>query len=269
MLKPPKKPAKKAKLQASTRRAARPSDDTEEYYDDEFEPNMKLSRAFIVVLLLHVVAVGGIFAFNNLKSDSGGMPNEFEPGPQAAQNPEQTGEMRNPSRPAVPASNPAPMRNTPTAPIQPASPQSAKKPVHVVRSGETLTTIAALYAVNVESLKRENRLENTAFIRVGQQIVVPEKTSELPDSAEIQKLLAPPVKPATAQAVAAARPATGGPATAGNLSDSGKLYYVEKGDNPYAIARKLNVSYTDLLKLNNIDDPKKLQIGQALRIPGQ
>ena len=40
-----------------------------------------------------------------------------------------------------------------------------------------------------------------------------------------------------------------------------------KGDNPVAIARKLHVSYAGLLKLNKIDDPKKLQIGQKLRIP--
>src|SRR5260221_2641918 len=40
------------------------------YSEDEYlieEPNVKLSRAFVVVLLLHVVAVGGIFAFSALK----------------------------------------------------------------------------------------------------------------------------------------------------------------------------------------------------------
>src|SRR5215510_4081272 len=32
------------------------------------EPNMKLSRALLIVLLLHVVAVSGIIAFNAIKS---------------------------------------------------------------------------------------------------------------------------------------------------------------------------------------------------------
>ena len=32
------------------------------------EPNMKLSHAFMVVLALHVVAVGGLFAFNKVKA---------------------------------------------------------------------------------------------------------------------------------------------------------------------------------------------------------
>ena len=52
------------RLRATSQRA------TAKYAPDEHEveePNVKLSRAFIVVLLLHVVAVGGIFAFSALK----------------------------------------------------------------------------------------------------------------------------------------------------------------------------------------------------------
>jgi LysM repeat protein len=42
---------------------------------------------------------------------------------------------------------------------------------------------------------------------------------------------------------------------------------VKKGDNPVAIAKKLKVSYNDLIALNHIDDPRKLQIGQKLIVP--
>lgn len=48
------------------RASARAARADEEYY--EAEPNMKLSHAFMVVLVLHVVAVGGIWAFNQLNS---------------------------------------------------------------------------------------------------------------------------------------------------------------------------------------------------------
>src|SRR5205807_8527867 len=37
-------------------------------FDDIPEPNMKLSRALLIVLLLHVVAVSGIIAFNAIKT---------------------------------------------------------------------------------------------------------------------------------------------------------------------------------------------------------
>ena len=51
------------------------------------------------------------------------------------------------------------------------------------------------------------------------------------------------------------------------VSSSGKSYVVKKGDNPVGIAKKLKVSYNDLMSLNHIDDPRKLQIGQKLLIP--
>ncbi len=50
-------------------------------------------------------------------------------------------------------------------------------------------------------------------------------------------------------------------------SDSGKIYVIGKGENVYTIAQKLKVSTESLLKLNQIDDPKRLKPGQKLRIP--
>src|SRR5215471_18869867 len=37
-------------------------------FEEMPEPNMKLSRALLIVLLLHVVAVSGIIAFNAIKN---------------------------------------------------------------------------------------------------------------------------------------------------------------------------------------------------------
>ena len=51
------------------------------------------------------------------------------------------------------------------------------------------------------------------------------------------------------------------------IEDSGKVYVVVKGDNPVTIARHQHVNYDALLELNQIDDPRKLQIGQKLIIP--
>jgi hypothetical protein len=48
---------------------------------------------------------------------------------------------------------------------------------------------------------------------------------------------------------------------------SGNFYVVAKGDNPVSIAKKLKVSQSELLAANNIDDPRKLQIGQKLIVP--
>ena len=40
-------------------------------YEEMSEPNMKLSRALLIVLVLHVVAVAGIIAFNAIKTRQG------------------------------------------------------------------------------------------------------------------------------------------------------------------------------------------------------
>src|SRR3954454_6720524 len=59
--------AKKKKLRASTARRPLRIAATADY-DEMAEPNMKLSRALLIVLLLHVVAVSGIIAFNAIKT---------------------------------------------------------------------------------------------------------------------------------------------------------------------------------------------------------
>jgi LysM repeat protein len=144
------------------------------------EPNMKLSRALLIVLLLHVVAVSGIIAFNAIKTRE----NSFSP-----ENAEQTENARAESTGT--ADKPV-AEKPPTATTQnEGAKQTQLKPLHSAVKQEHPKTIAS----------------------------------------------------------------------------SGKTYVVKKGDNPVTIAKKLNVSYSDLMALNHIDDPRKLQIGQELLVP--
>lgn len=79
---------------------------------------------------------------------------------------------------------------------------------------------------------------------------------------------APRVKPQPLVADPAKKTAPAAtPAAPMEAKDSGVLYTIAKGDTPVTIAKKLHVGYDDLLKLNKIDDPKKLRIGQKLHIP--
>src|SRR5438309_7121264 len=43
-------------------------------YGELAEPSMKLSRALLIVLLLHIVAVAGIIAFNAIKTRQASLP---------------------------------------------------------------------------------------------------------------------------------------------------------------------------------------------------
>ncbi len=177
-----KKPARK-KIRASTaRRSMGAPDDTD--YEEMSEPNMKLSRALLIVLVLHVVAVAGIVAFNTIKSRQG----VLAPPPKTA---------------AAPATENAP---SVAAKMDAASP-------------------------------------------VSNAVVTP----------------VPQVKPTATEVVRRAEPVKAASPVAAN--DSGNVYVVAKGDNPVKIAKKLKVSEAELLAVNHIDDPRKLQIGQKLIVP--
>lgn len=180
----------KKKLRAATQRSA-PKHAEDEYGSDE--PNVKLSRAFVVVLLLHVVAVGGIFAFSALKD------RQINPAKTAKSPTQETG-------PAL-AGIAQPASNDPAA------------AAHKIKTADT---------------------------------------TNKPVPLDVQKLIDSP-------RVTSAKSQTN--ATQETVSDGGKTYVVQKGDNPAGIAKKFKVNYTELLKANGIDNPRKLQIGQRLTIP--
>jgi LysM repeat protein len=46
-----------------------------------------------------------------------------------------------------------------------------------------------------------------------------------------------------------------------------QTYVVKAGDSPTSIAQQFRIKTEDLMTVNNISDPQKLQIGQILKIP--
>jgi LysM repeat protein len=168
----------KKMLAATARRASAASAGMD--FEGIPEPNMKLSRALLIVLLLHVVAVSGIIAFNAIKTRE----RSFAP---------------------------------------PTSTETENKAADTAQTANHASTDKA----RVTATQKENDRQHDA------------KPSH------------PPAKDEHAK----------------TLSSSGKTYIVKKGDNPVGIAKKLNVSYNDLMALNHIDDPRKLQIGQKLLVP--
>lgn len=228
----PIKPRKK--LHATARRVAPPAVGD---YDSE-EPQTKLSSAFVVVLILHIVAVGGIYAFNSIKAHrKTDLVAKADPAPVA-----KSGASTAAAKIAVPEnSNVTNTRSLPPAPIAPVS--GAR--VYHVKSGDTLTRIAMQHQVTVAELEQLNGIKNVALLREGQVLTIPPARP----AKQLAKRTETTPKPSAA------------PAT--------KTYTVVKGDSLVGIARKLGVSQTELTKLNKIRDPKKLQPGQTLKVPSK
>ena len=209
---------------------------------------MRLSRAILVMLLLHVVAVGGILAFSLIKeqnSDKG---------------------ARN-SGGAMEADDSL-MAPTKTAPVPETPSPAGKTLVHVVQPGETLLRIANDHGVTVEALITANGARTAmSSLRPGQELRLPEKSPE-PTSVATEQPASGTDRGEDSQAAGGGTSATATGTKGSHLPpDSGKVYTVGKGESPYGIAQKLKVNYEALLRLNRIDDPKKLKPGQKLRIP--
>jgi len=171
---------KSSKLSAATaRRASAASAGMD--FEGIPEPNMKLSRALLIVLLLHVVAVSGIIAFNAIKTRE---------------------------RTFVPQT----------------SSDAENKPIDSTQTANHASSDKA----RVTAAQKEN-----------------DRPHDPTPSHSVAKNEQQPKTP----------------------SSSGKTYVVKKGDSPAGIAKKLRVSYNDLIAINHIDDPRKLKIGQKLLVP--
>jgi LysM repeat protein len=180
----PRFPRPKKLRAATARRSAGGSAEMD--YGEMSEPNMKLSRALLIVLLLHVVAVSGIIAFNAIKT-----------------------------------------RQSSFASVAPANTEN------------NLAAKSLGSTINSDASNPRPVVVPRNELKTSNSLLKPIAKDEHAKSTEDEKAPA----------------------------SSGKVYTVVKGDNPVTIAKKLKVSYGDLIALNHIEDPRKLRIGQKLWVP--
>lgn len=239
---------------------------------------MKFSHAVLVVLILHVIAVAGIFAFNSIKASQTVETRQPAPSKSTPTEPAPAAETRSSAAAAAPVAKPQ---------AAPSQTETGDGRTHTIQAGDTLTRVATLYGVTVVALEKENAITSYSTLRVGQVLKIPQSSSGAKASAstEARPIAVAPSKPAASGTISSVtKPAAASPAVPAATAkpavptapvksspaaeaSSGEFYVVVKGDNPYSIAKRLHVSYTDLLAVNHIDDPKKVQIGQKLKIP--
>lgn len=102
---------------------------------------------------------------------------------------------------------------------------------HKVRSGETLSGIAARHGTTASRLASLNGLSKRNLIRTGQVLKLP-----------------------------------GGSAAASGAQPGGKTYVVRRGDNLAIIAKRTGVPQRQLMAINAIDNPNRIFPGQRLRL---
>jgi LysM repeat protein len=180
-----KKPAKK-RLRASTARRSMAGDQMD--FDEMSEPNMKLSRALLIVLVLHVVAVAGIVAFNTIKSRQGVLPPPPLPTTAAAakaDNPPSAAARMEAAASAAPVATAAPVIVAKQGPggevrkAEPVKPSTTTAPVndagksYVVAKGDNPVKIARKLKVSEAELLAANHIDDPRKLQIGQKLVVP------------------------------------------------------------------------------------------------
>ncbi|AKG05171.1 polysaccharide deacetylase [Salimicrobium jeotgali] len=104
---------------------------------------------------------------------------------------------------------------------------------HRVQAGDTLYSLARRYGTTVDALMKNNNISDARMLRIGQVLHLSGSGNGTVD---------PPA--------------------------SQTSYTIKRGDTLYSIARRYNVSVSNLASHNNISNPAYIRTGQVLKIPG-
>ena len=178
------------KLRATTARRSLGAPD-EMDYEEMSEPNMKLSRALLIVLVLHVVAVAGIIAFNTIKSRQTPMPasvsttnSSSQPAPAKSQPPAvPSTETAVPSAPVVkPVAKEErkaiPLKPAPESTVAKAENKTESKKTYVVAKGDNPASIARKFKISSDDLLTANKIEDPHKLKIGQKLIIPTKATK-------------------------------------------------------------------------------------------
>ena len=106
------------------------------------------------------------------------------------------------------------------------------KKIHIVKSGDTLSSISKLYSINKDLIIKLNKLKDKNYIFVGQNLIISESTENLTKQSDLIN----------------------------------NYHIVQTGENLTEISNKYNLKVIDLIEINNLNNPDSIKVGQKLII---
>ena len=107
--------------------------------------------------------------------------------------------------------------------------KTENKKIHIVKTGETLTSISKLYSINKDLIIKLNNLKDQNYIFIGQNLIISESNKN-----NLQQ------------------------------SDLNNYHIVQIGENLTEISNKYNLKIGYLLEINNLRNPDSIKVGKKI-----
>ena len=145
----------------------------------------------------------------------------------------------------------------------PVAPKGHSKVYYTVKQGDAVGLIAQWFHVRTSDLRYWNNIHRN-LIRVGQKLVVYVPKNKVSKYKKINTMTFAQKQASIGKSVTASKPKT----IKKEPEDDSYIYYtVRRGDNLWSIAKKFSgVTNESIMKLNNINDVRKISPGQRLKI---
>jgi len=106
------------------------------------------------------------------------------------------------------------------------------KKIHIVKSGDTISSISKLYSINKDFIIKLNNLKDENYIFVGQNLIISESTENITKQSDLIN----------------------------------NYHIVQTGENLTEISNKYDLKVIELIEINNLNNPDSIKIGQKLII---
>ena len=233
-------------------------------WEQEGKEGMRLSHVFLIVLAVHMLIIGGAFAFQYWKTDSGENLSESNSKiieksilPEAPVVEKQAEVVQLPIETKSTQDSKVSAEIKESIKLTPPNPEPIKSVVsqpvfYKVAQGDTLSKIAKLHKVAVSDLVKWNELKGDV-IHLGQTLKV-----AINQSASIENN-SPIVNRNEVVREVAVTKASSQPRI--------ENYIVEKGDTLFRIAKKFGTKPQSILEANQLKDANKIGVGMKLKVP--
>ena len=105
------------------------------------------------------------------------------------------------------------------------------KKIHIVKSGDTISSISKFYSINKDLIIKLNNLKDENYIFVGQNLIISESTESITKK-----------------------------------SDLINYHIVQIGENLTQISNKYKLNLGYLIEINNLKNPDSIKVGQNLSL---